>query len=112
MKKLHTFAVCAYKESPFLEECICSLLAQTVPADIVIATSTPNDYIDQIADTYNLPVIVNHGQGGITQDWNFAYTHTDSKYVTIAHQDDIYEPGYTGEMLRRYATTSFTDWMM
>lgn len=28
------------------------------PADIVIATSTPNDYIDQIADTYNLPVIV------------------------------------------------------
>ena len=58
MKKLHTFAVCAYKESPFLEECICSLLAQTVPADIVIATSTPNDYIDQIADTYNLPVIV------------------------------------------------------
>ena len=106
MKKLHTFAVCAFQESPFLEECIRSLLAQTVPSDILIATSTPNDYIDQIAEKYNLPVIVNHGQGGITQDWNFAYTHTDSKYVTIAHQDDVYEPEYLACALKKMENSS------
>mgnify|MGYP005771606043 CR=1 FL=1 len=26
----HTFAVCAYGESPYLEECICSLLDQNL----------------------------------------------------------------------------------
>ena len=29
--KNHTFAICAYKESPFLEECIQSLLGETIP---------------------------------------------------------------------------------
>ena len=38
----HTFAVCAYKESPYLEACIQSLLDQTVRTDIIVATSTPN----------------------------------------------------------------------
>ena len=92
MKQLHTFAVCAYKESPYLEDCLQSLMAQTVDSHIIMATSTPNDFISSIAEQYNLPLFVNHGEGGITQDWNFAYTHADSKYVTIAHQDDIYEP--------------------
>ena len=39
---LHTFAVCAYGESPYLEECVQSLLAQKVRTRILIATSTPN----------------------------------------------------------------------
>ena len=37
---------------------------------------------------------VNHGEKGITQDWNFAYKCADSRYVTIAHQDDVYLPDY------------------
>ena len=41
----HTFAICAYKESPYLEECIKSLKNQTIKSNILIATSTPNDYI-------------------------------------------------------------------
>ena len=28
----HTFAICAYKESPYLEACIRSLKGQTVPS--------------------------------------------------------------------------------
>ena len=101
MKQLHTFAVCAYKESPYLEECIRSLLFQTVSSNIIIATSTPNDYISSIAEKYDLPLIVNPGESGITQDWNFAYTHTDSKYVTIAHQDDIYDAEYLETALKK-----------
>ena len=37
---------------------------------------------------------VNKGEKGITQDWNFAYQCADSRYVTIAHQDDVYLPDY------------------
>ena len=40
----HLLVLCAYKESEYLEECLLSLLNQTVTADIVICTSTPNDY--------------------------------------------------------------------
>ena len=58
----HTFAICAYKESPYLEECITSLMEQTVKSEIFIATSTPNKYIDDIAAKYNLKVYVNEGE--------------------------------------------------
>ena len=51
----HTFAICAYKESPYLEECIKSLKNQTIKSNILIATSTPNDYIKGIADKYAIP---------------------------------------------------------
>lgn len=97
----HTFAVCAYKDSPYLEKCIISLLSQTVKSNIYISTSTPSEHISKIADKYNIDVIVNCGEGGITDDWNFARSHADTEYVTIAHQDDIYEPTYTQALIER-----------
>ena len=42
----HTFVICAYKESEFLEECILSLKKQSIKSEILIATSTPNKYIE------------------------------------------------------------------
>ena len=45
----HTFVICAYKESAFLEECIESLEEQTVTSNIIMVTSTPCDYIINIA---------------------------------------------------------------
>lgn len=98
MKK-HTFAICAYKESPYLEECVKSLKRQTISSDIIVATSTPCEYIQNIAEKYKLPYYINHGEKGITQDWNFAYSCADSKYVTITHQDDIYEDNYLEQAL-------------
>ena len=41
----HTFVICAYKESAFLEECIESLEKQNKKSKILLATSTPNYYI-------------------------------------------------------------------
>ena len=58
----HTFVVCAYKESPYLAECIESLLQQTKKSRILISTSTPNDSIQEIAKRYELPVVVNTGK--------------------------------------------------
>lgn len=83
----HSFVICAYKESPFLEECIQSLEKQTVKSTIKMVTSTPNEYIADMAKKHNIELIVNEGQGGIVQDWNFGYKQIDTPYVTIAHQD-------------------------
>ncbi len=95
----HTFVLCAYKESAYLEECVESLVAQTARSNILIATSTPNDHISAVAEKYNIPVYINEGEKGIGGDWNFAYDKADTPLVTIAHQDDIYEPEYTAQML-------------
>ena len=53
-KKLHTFVICAYKESQYLEECIVSLINQETETNILISTSTPNDYIEELANKYNI----------------------------------------------------------
>jgi len=98
-KENHTFALCAYKESAYLEDAVKSLINQTVKSKIIICTSTPNGLIDSIASKYDLPVYVNLGEKGIGGDWNFAYNTADTELVTIAHQDDIYEPDYVKEML-------------
>lgn len=96
----HTFAICAYKESPYLEECIQSLLNQEINSHIIIITSTPNAYIENMASKYAIPYFINTGEGGITQDWNFAYKCAKSKYVTIAHQDDVYDRDYLQKALK------------
>lgn len=98
--KSHTYAICAYKESPYLEECIKSIKKQNVSSEILIATSTPNEYIKMLCDKYDIPLFVNQGEKGITQDWNFAYQMAKTDFVTIAHQDDIYLPNYT-EIIQR-----------
>ncbi len=95
----HTFVICAYKESEYLEECIISLKEQTVHSKILLVTSTPNDWIRKVAEKYAIPVFVNPGEGGITQDWNFGLSKVDTTYATIAHQDDVYETAYLEKIL-------------
>ena len=100
---LHTFVVLAYKESKYLENCINSVLNQTVKSNVVIATSTPNDYIKMIAKKYKLKIIVNEGKKkGIGYDFDFAKQCVNSELVTIAHQDDIYDNNYTDEVIKAY----------
>ena len=95
----HTFVICAYKESKYLKNCIRSLENQTMKSRILIATSTDNAYIREIAKQYRIPLFVNDASSGIATDWNFAYRLADTKLVTIAHQDDIYNSDYLEEML-------------
>lgn len=113
--KNHTFAICAYKESPFLEECILSLLDQTVPSTIIIVTATDNAYIRNLADKYHLELHINHGETGITQDWMFAYRSAKTELMTIAHQDDTYDRFYTETVLQKLSEAkkpliAFTDY--
>ncbi len=100
MKK-HTFVLCAYGDSPYLEDCVKSLKVQTVKSEILLSTSTPNAHIERIAEQYQIPVVINTGERGITGDWNFGFSQAESEYITIAHQDDLYEPTYTEQILQK-----------
>lgn len=99
----HTYALCAYKDSPYLEECVRSMVEQTVPTNIILCTSTPSPYIQEIADKYDIPVYVREGKSDIQDDWNFAYDMAPTQYVTIAHQDDIYDKRYIDVFLKHAA---------
>jgi len=87
----HTFAICAYKSSPYLEECIKSLKAQSVQSSIIICTSTPNNHINKLASKYAISVYVDEKSEGIASDWNYCLKICKTKLITIVHQDDIYE---------------------
>lgn len=95
----HTFVVCAYKESPYLRECIESVTSQAVPTNVLIATSTPTQATKDIAKEFNLPLYIRDGKPGIADDWNYAISCAKTPLVTIAHQDDVYKPLYTKHML-------------
>lgn len=98
---LHTFVVCAYKESPYLPACIESLRTQHHASTIIIATSTPCSYITTISNQLNIPVAVNPHGGSICRDWTFALSQAHTPYVTLAHQDDVYLPSYSENAITR-----------
>ncbi len=99
-KKLHTFVICAYGDSPYLESCIKSLRSQTAPSEIMLTTSTPDDYIESLCKKYDVTYHIREGEPSIGNDWNEALKIADTRYVTIVHQDDIYEPDYAATVLK------------
>lgn len=99
---MHTFVICAYKESAFLEACIRSVLEQEYPSRVLIATSTPNDHIQQLAYRFGIPVIENPEQKGIGYDFDFAMHAGHTPLVTVAHQDDVYDPGFSKQVIEAW----------
>ena len=100
--EFHTFVICAYGESPYLEACIRSLLSQTEKSRILCATSTPGPWLRRLLDRYQIPLHVREGEPGIAADWNFAAGLADSRFVTLAHQDDRYSRHYVEELKKAY----------
>ena len=96
---LHTFVVPAYGRSDHLRECLSSLRAQSVASNIVIATSTPYDGLEDIARDYDARLATHSPNTGIGHDWNFALVQADTRWVTLAHQDDVYLPGFLQKTL-------------
>ncbi len=86
--------------------------------NVLIATSTPNDYIFDLAKKYDIKVYVNEKmkfKSNIATDWNFAVSKASTPLVTITHQDDIYLPDYAREIIKNVNYTShpliaFTDY--
>ena len=98
----HTFVVCAYGESPFLEECVKSLVTQSGNPKVLVATSTPNALIEAVCSKYDLTLLARAGKSGIADDWNFAISCAETDLVTVAHQDDVYERDYSRRLLAVY----------
>lgn len=95
----HTFAICAYKDSPYLEACLKSIKRQSVQTNVILCTSTPSRYIQALAEVFDVPLYVRDGASDIQEDWNFAYGKAQSRLVTIAHQDDCYHRDYAKTLL-------------
>lgn len=111
---LHTFVILAYKESPFLEECLKSVLNQSCKSNVMIATTTDNRHIRDLAKKYSLEVVVGK-HTNIGGDFDFARLASNSPLVTIAHQDDIYDCRYAENIVNSYkkhrdALMLFTDY--
>ncbi len=96
----HTFAILAYKQSKYLVDCINSLLIQTHPSKIIITSSTSSEFLTNIANQFSIPLLINHTPHcSIADDWNFALRNINTKYATLAHQDDIFFSDYTENIL-------------
>ena len=103
MKVIHTFVVLAYKESIDLERCIKSVLNQKYKSKVLIATSTPNKYIENLSKKYKLNLVVNkNAKGRIGDDFDFAIKCSNTELITIAHQDDFYNYDYSYEIINKY----------
>lgn len=98
----HAFVAPAYGDSPFLGECLRSLRTQSVRSRICIATSTPSDYIASVAREYDVEVMINPRREGIATDWNFAFNAVGARWVTLAHQDDVYYPRFLERTLELF----------
>jgi glycosyltransferase involved in cell wall biosynthesis len=111
----HSFVVPAYGFSPHLAECLASLRAQTLAiSEVVVVTSTPTPELHALVDSLGLPLFVHEGRG-IAQDWNAALDHASGDWVTLAHQDDVYHPGFCEHTLQGLAHAedaliAFTDY--
>lgn len=97
----HTFVICAYGKSKYLEQCVKSVVGQSVPTTVLMCTSTPSKYISDIATKYKLPLHIREGKSDIKDDWNYAYNLASTDYVTVAHQDDVYHKDYVKYMFAK-----------
>ncbi len=104
--EFHTFVICAYGQSPYLEACIRSLKAQTAATNIICATSTPSPWLEEVLERHKIPLFVRQGEKGIGNDWNFGLDSGQARFVTIAHQDDLYNRHYVEELRRAAARWS------
>lgn len=112
----HTFVIMGYGESPYIEEAYLALKAQTIKSNIIMTSSTPNDYQSDFAKKNDIPFIINPNRKDFAGDLNFAYATADTDYVTMVHQDDLLMPKYAEsciELANQYqdALIVFTDYM-
>lgn len=112
----HTFAICAYGKSPYLSDCVESLLKQADAGNIIITTSSSDQSIREVSEKYHIKLYVRDGESNIADDWNYAYQMASTALVTIAHQDDIYLPEYREQIINainrsRRPLIAFSDYM-
>jgi glycosyltransferase involved in cell wall biosynthesis len=99
---VHSFVVPTYGRSPHLEDCLQSLRSQALRSVVVVVTSTPFEGIEALCAAHDARLVVHGPNRGIGDDWNRALEAATTPLVTVAHQDDIYLPRYSAEMVDAY----------
>ena len=95
----HSFAIPVFQTAPSLAALIESLRAQEgVQSEILLSSSTPSTELEQIANVYAIPLHINPKRVDISADWNFALAAATTKFVTLAHQDDLFENSYVSRL--------------
>ena len=95
----HSFVIPVYQTAPSLAALIESLRAQDgTRSEILLSSSTPSTELDQISIRQAIPLHINPQRVDISADWNFALGVAGTKYVTIAHQDDLFESSYVSRL--------------
>ncbi|HEV2271230.1 MAG TPA: glycosyltransferase family A protein [Steroidobacteraceae bacterium] len=113
----HTFAIPVFRAAPRLAALVGSLRAQTAAgSEIVLTTSTPSMELEDFARRERLALLINPLCMGIAADWNFALGAARTTLVTLAHQDDVFAPGYLARLaatLQRHpgAVIAFSDYV-
>jgi glycosyltransferase involved in cell wall biosynthesis len=96
---VHSFVIPVYGPAPTLAGLIESLRAQDgVRSEIMLTSSTPSTELVQIAKRHAIPLHINPQRLDIAADWNFALTAVTTRYVTIAHQDDLFRRAYVSRL--------------
>jgi glycosyltransferase involved in cell wall biosynthesis len=95
----HSFVIPVYQTAPRLSALIESLRAQQgARSEILLSSSTPSTDLDQIAKRHAIPLHINPQRVDISTDWNFALAAATTKFVTLAHQDDLFESSYVARL--------------
>lgn len=99
----HSFLVPAYRQSPYLRDCLRSLSEQTRKSPILISTSTPFQGLEALAQEFGAQLHVHGPNQGMAHDWNEGLRQVQTDWVTIAHQDDVYLPSYAEQVMSAVA---------
>ncbi|MEP7324092.1 MAG: hypothetical protein ABI761_19340, partial [Saprospiraceae bacterium] len=57
-------------------------------------------FIEETARKYEVELFITAKGQGIAHDWNFSLNKAKTKYVTLAHQDDLYHIAYSSSCFR------------
>lgn len=92
---LVSICIPTYKQTQYLNKCLDSILAQDFKNfELIISDDTPNDSIEQflISKLKNVPYVYyrNSPSLGTPENWNFAISKANGKYIKIMHHDDFF----------------------
>src|SRR4051812_28370728 len=90
-----TIVMPVYNGARHLHEALASLL----PARVIVVDDASTDDSVAIARARGLDVVQNDRRLGLAENWNRCVELVTTPYFVLAHQDDVYEPGYAEALL-------------
>jgi len=110
---LVSIAMCTYNGEKYLAEQINSLLAQTYAhIEVVVVDDASTDTTRQILEEYSLKdkrlrYFVNEQNIGFNRNFEKAISLCSGNFIAVSDQDDIWEAGKTGQMMKEWPAGSF-----